>query len=153
MRVSLPNLLPSSTKLTGIYRGVIEDNKDIRENTCELLELAGYTVYAACNGKDGLACVKKNKPDLVIIDLMISEVDGFDICKQICDLNIAPVIAFNMRGGDADLLKSFKMGVDDYIGKPFGVDELMARMYAGRRHKRFTGKALSENNIEWSKIQ
>jgi DNA-binding response OmpR family regulator len=139
--------------MTRPYIMVIIDEQALKELFRINLSVRGFDVLDLPGCKNLVSITKKNKPDLVIIDLMISEVDGFDICKQICDLNIAPVIAFNMRGGDADLLKSFKMGVDDYIGKPFGVDELMARIYAVLRHKRFTGKALSENNIEWSKIQ
>jgi two-component system, OmpR family, KDP operon response regulator KdpE len=138
--------------VTRPYIMVIIDEPALKELFRINLSVRGYDVLDIPGCVKSVSIAEKSKPDLVIIDLMIAEVDGFDICKQICKLDIAPVIAFNMRGGDADLLRCFELGVDDYIGKPFGVDELMARINAVLRHKRFTGKSISENMIERSKL-
>ena len=73
---------------------------------------------------------------------MVREVDGFELWqKNPCPSSSSRVIAFNMRGGGADLLNCLEMGVDDYLGKPFGVEELMARVRAVLRHKRFGKKS------------
>jgi DNA-binding response OmpR family regulator len=138
--------------VTQPYIMVIIDEPALKELFRINLSVRGYDILDIPGCEKSVSIAEKSKPDLVIIDLMVSEVDGFDICKQLCKLDIAPVIAFNMRGSDADLLRCFELGVDDYIGKPFGVDELMARINAVLRHKRFTGKSISENMIERSKL-
>jgi DNA-binding response OmpR family regulator len=112
----------------------------------------GYDVIEMRGSPEVVSVVEQNKPDLVILDLMIGSVNGLDVCKALCEYRMSTVIAFNMRGGDADLIKCLGMGVDDYIGKPFGIDELIARINAVLRYKRFTGQQESEIYIEGSKV-
>lgn len=111
----------------------------------------GYEVKVLPGSSDLISNIAQFNPDLVILDLMIPGIDGFSLCNFLCKSNISPVIAFNMRGGDADLLKCLEMGVDDYIGKPFGIDELIARINAVLRHRRFERPGLSKTLVEWSK--
>jgi DNA-binding response OmpR family regulator len=112
----------------------------------------GYEVNVLPGSKDLISNIVQFNPDLVILDLMIQGINGFSLCNLLCKSNFSPVIAFNMRGGDDDLLKCLEMGVDDYIGKPFGIDELIARINAVLRHRRFERPGLSKRLIEWSKI-
>jgi two-component system KDP operon response regulator KdpE len=131
---------------------IIIDEPALRDLFSINLKVRGFDVLDIRSNSKIMASVVNNLPQLVILDLMVGEVDGFDICNQLCKSNLSPVIAFNMRGGDADLLKCLEMGVDDYIGKPFGVDELMARINAVLRHKRFDRQREENKSIEWSKI-
>jgi DNA-binding response OmpR family regulator len=75
-------------------------------------------------------------PEVFALDLMVRGVDGFGLCRRICQSTQSSIIAFNMRGGESDLLRCLEMGVDDYLGKPIGADELMARVRAVLRNKR-----------------
>jgi DNA-binding response OmpR family regulator len=115
------------------------------------LNLRGYDVIDMRGSVEVLDFVEKNRPDMVILDLMTGSVNGFDLCKELCDCHTSSVIAFNMRGGDADLLKCLEMGVDDYIGKPFGIDELIARINAVLRKIRFNGQKETAKIVERSK--
>jgi DNA-binding response OmpR family regulator len=79
---------------------------------------------------DVFAIVQNEQPDLVILELTVRGVDGFELCRQICQDSSSSVIAFNMWGNESELLRCLEMGVDDYLGKPFGVAELTARVRA-----------------------
>lgn len=115
------------------------------------LSSRGYDVLDMRGSTDVISFVEKNRPDLVILDLMIGSINGFEVCKELCEYRMASVITLNMRGGDADLIKCLEMGVDDYIGKPFGIDELIARINAVLRYKRFAGQKELEVFVEGSR--
>jgi len=117
---------------------VVNDEAALRSFFRFNLKARGYDVIDTVGSPDTLSRIKESHPDLVILDLTIRGTDGFELCREICEGSISSVIAINMRGGDSDLLKCLEMGVDDYLGKPFGVDELMARIGAVLRHKRRT---------------
>jgi DNA-binding response OmpR family regulator len=117
---------------------VVNDEPSLREFFKVNLKVRGYGVIDIAGSRDVVKIVEKSMPDLTILDLMVSAVDGFDLCRQICSSSSSKVMVFNMRGGEADLFRCLEMGVDDYLGKPFGVDELMARVRAVLRHKRFS---------------
>ncbi len=116
---------------------VVNDEAPLRDFFRINLKVRGYDVYDTMGNPDVLAMIEKQRPDLVILDLMVSGVDGFELCQQICESSLSSVIAINLRGGDADLIRCLEMGVDDYLGKPFGVDELLARIGAALRHRRW----------------
>jgi CheY-like chemotaxis protein len=107
---------------------VIDDNKDIRENTAEIMELAGYNVFTAENGKKGVELGKKEKPDLIICDIMMPELDGYGVLHMLRrdpeTLNI-PFIFLTAKTERSDLRKGMEMGADDYITKPFDEIELL----------------------------
>jgi two-component system, OmpR family, KDP operon response regulator KdpE len=100
------------------------------------LKVRGFEVIATTSCPDTLASIQKEQPDLVITDLILSSIDGFDLCRQVCQTSDSALIVINLRSGESDLLKCLEMGVDDYISKPFGVDELLARIGAALRHRR-----------------
>jgi two-component system KDP operon response regulator KdpE len=116
---------------------VVNDEQALRDFFRFNLNARGYEVSDTMGSPEVLNMVEKEQPDLVILDLMLEGLDGFQLCQQICQSSQSSVIAFNMRGGEADLLRCLEMGVDDYLNKPFGVDELMARVRAVLRHKRW----------------
>lgn len=107
---------------------IIEDNNDIRENTSEILELANYKVFAAANGKLGIAMALEHKPDIVICDIMMPELDGYGVLhalqKNEAIKNI-PFIFLTAKTERTDFRKGMELGADDYITKPFDGTELL----------------------------
>lgn len=107
---------------------VIEDNHDIRENICELLELSGYETCQAPNGLKGVESAQKNSPDLIICDIMMPEMDGYGVLSTL-NKNLAttgiPFIFLTAKAEKSDFRKGLSMGADDYITKPFTDDELL----------------------------
>jgi two-component system, OmpR family, KDP operon response regulator KdpE len=124
---------------------IVNEEQVLREFFRFNLTRRGYEVLE-CPGDSGVFdVITKEKPDLVIMDLMVSGADGFEICRRICEAQEPSLIVFNMRGGEADLLRCLEIGVDDYMGKPFGVNELIARIHAVLRHKRVSMAANCTN--------
>jgi CheY-like chemotaxis protein len=107
---------------------VIDDNTDIRENTAEILTLAGYTTYTAENGKKGMEIAIKEKPDLIICDIMMPELDGYGVLhmlKKNPGTEHIPFIFLTAKAERGDFRKGMEMGADDYITKPFDDLELL----------------------------
>jgi DNA-binding response OmpR family regulator len=107
---------------------VIDDHPDIRDNTAEILELAGYKVFTAENGKKGIERAVKEKPDLVICDIMMPELDGYGVLhlmRKNPDTALIPFIFLTAKTERTDLRKGMEMGADDYIPKPFEEIELL----------------------------
>ena len=107
---------------------VIEDNTEVRENLCEILELANYETYQAENGKIGIQKVKESQPDLIICDVMMPELDGFGVLRILNRdpqyMNI-PFLFLTAKAEMADFRKGMGLGADDYITKPFDEVDLM----------------------------
>ncbi len=107
---------------------IIEDNQDVRENTAEILELAGYTVITAENGKIGVAMAQKELPDLIVCDIMMPVLDGYGVLHLLgknADTSTIPFIFLTAKAERSDLRKGMEMGADDYITKPFDDIELL----------------------------
>jgi CRP-like cAMP-binding protein/CheY-like chemotaxis protein len=107
---------------------IIEDNEIIRENTAEILELAGYTVLTAQNGKEGIEKVQQNKPNLIICDIMMPVLDGYGVLHLLSknqDTASIPFIFLTAKAERSDFRKGMEMGADDYLTKPFDDIELL----------------------------
>jgi CRP/FNR family transcriptional regulator, polysaccharide utilization system transcription regulator len=107
---------------------LIEDNKQIRENTAEILELANYKVLTSKNGKEGVAAAQKEKPDVIICDIMMPELDGYGVLHMLSkDAATAtiPFIFLTAKTERSDMRKGMEMGADDYLTKPFSEVELL----------------------------
>ncbi len=101
---------------------IIEDNKDVLENTTELLELAGYKVNGAANGKEGVRVAKEILPDLIICDIMMPEMDGYDVLYYLSidpKTSTIPFIFLTAKSDAQDFRKGMELGADDYLTKPF----------------------------------
>lgn len=109
---------------------LIEDESRIREMIREYLENEGFSIAEACDGVEGLKKFEDIKPDLIILDIMIPEVDGWSVCREVRRTSQIPVIMLTARGEEYDRLFGFELGVDDYIVKPFSPKELAARIKA-----------------------
>jgi DNA-binding response OmpR family regulator len=107
---------------------VIDDNNDIRENTAEILELAGYKTFTAENGKKGVELAQKEKPDVIVCDIMMPELDGYGVLHLLRkneDTRLIPFLFLTAKTERSDFRKGMEMGADDYITKPFEDIELL----------------------------
>jgi len=110
---------------------VIEDDLTILEGINDTLKFHGYTVIEAHNGQNGLRLAREEQPDLIILDIMLPDHDGFEILKKIRETDRElPVIMLTARSQETDKLLGFELGADDYVTKPFSVKVLMARIKA-----------------------
>jgi DNA-binding response OmpR family regulator len=110
---------------------VVEDEKNMLKGLQDNLEFDGYEVDIADNGQSGLEKIKSNTYDLVLLDVMLPQISGFDICKTIRKEGIqTPIILLTARGEEIDKVRGLELGADDYITKPFSLRELMARIKA-----------------------
>jgi DNA-binding response OmpR family regulator len=111
---------------------VIEDDHSIRTGLVETLRAKGFEAEAAERGAEGLALFQRRRPDLVILDLMLPDMEGFEACRQLKAPTgpDVPVIILTARGAEIDRVRGLEMGADDYVTKPFSLMELLARVSA-----------------------
>jgi DNA-binding response OmpR family regulator len=109
---------------------VIDDEEDIRTLLRELLERAGYSVDEAADGKAGLRQLYANAPALVILDVSMPDMDGYEALERIRDLSDVPVLMLTARTQELEKVRGLSAGADDYVAKPFGRQELLARVQA-----------------------
>ena len=108
---------------------IVEDEEGLLEGLAHNFKFEGYDVLTAKNGTEGLKMALKQKPDVVILDIMLPEKDGFTVLKELRQRHREiPVLVMTARNFEADVLKGFDLGADDYVTKPFGIKELMARV-------------------------
>ncbi len=108
---------------------IIEDDPTIVDGLQDTLEFHDYSVTVAGNGKEGIQRFREDGPDLVILDIMLPGVDGFEVCKKLKQLDVeVPVIMLTAKSQESDKLLGFELGADDYVTKPFSLKELVARV-------------------------
>ena len=107
---------------------VVDDEPKIVQLVRDYLERAGYVVQAASDGKAALALARREKPDLIVLDLGLPELDGLDVTRELRKSSAAPIIMLTARGEESDKLVGLELGADDYITKPFSPKELVARV-------------------------
>jgi two-component system KDP operon response regulator KdpE len=115
---------------------LVEDDPSIVDLIRSNLAVRGYETIIAGDGDKALAVLDAEKPDLVLLDLMLPETDGFVLCGQIRERSEVAVIVVSARGGERDKVTALNMGADDYMTKPFSVEELLARISATLRRTR-----------------
>lgn len=126
---------------------IIDDELHIVELIKYNLEMNGYKVYYALNGNEGMNIAYEKKPDLILLDIMLPEIDGFEVCKKIKrddELANIPIIMLTAKGEEFDKILGLELGADDYITKPFSVRELVARIKVVLRRNT---KEEKQNNI------
>lgn len=115
---------------------IIDDEKSLVSLLESRLKGKNHNVLTAYDGQTGIELAKK-QPDLIILDIMMPDMDGFEVCRRIREDVVCPILFLSARQSETDKVKGFTMGGDDYITKPFGLKELMARIEANlRREKR-----------------
>jgi len=113
---------------------LIEDEAEIRRFLRVTLHARSYRLFEATTGADGLVEVATRQPDVVIVDLGLPDIDGLDVIRRLREWSSVPVIVLSARGGERDKVLALDAGADDYIEKPFGTDELLARVRVALRH-------------------
>jgi len=115
---------------------VVEDDPNIVDLIRSNLAVRGYDVIVSADGLGALALLERDQPDIVLLDLMLPDIDGFDLCRQIRERSDVGVIVVSARGGDRDKVAALNLGADDYMTKPFSIEELLARITATLRRTR-----------------
>lgn len=119
---------------------LIEDEKQIRRFVCTALETEGYRIFEAETGRQGLLEAATRKPDLVILDLGLPDMDGVDVVRRLREWSSVPVMVLSARTQESDKITALDEGADDYLTKPFGIGELLARMRVALRHTTVSAK-------------
>jgi len=112
---------------------VVDDEQRILNFLSSKLRASGYEVLTASNGIEALEQIQAQEPDLVVLDVMMPKMDGFETLKGLRSFSSVPVIILSAKGSNADKVKGLGLGADDYLAKPFSPDELIARIEAVRR--------------------
>ena len=112
---------------------VVEDEKAISDILVFNLQREGYDTLAAYDGAEGLRCALEEAPDLILLDVMLPEMDGFEVCRRVRAEKDTPIIMLTAREEETDKVMGLELGADDYITKPFSMRELMARVKANMR--------------------
>lgn len=122
---------------------VIEDEKNINDILTFTFNQEGYKTLSAFDGATGLAIALEQEPDLVLLDVMLPELDGWEVCKRIRAQSNVPIIMLTAREDEVDKILGLELGADDYITKPYSVRELTARVKANLRRSNFENTPLS----------
>ena len=117
--------------MPGQHLLVVDDEDNLRSMLAAALQHHGFTVTTAENGREALECIPKVKPDLVLLDVMMPDLDGFEVCRRLrADGDRTPVLFLTARDSTDDKVRGLTLGGDDYVQKPFSLDELVARAEA-----------------------
>ena len=112
---------------------IVDDEKNIVEIIAFNLKKEGYQVIKAADGEEGVKMAMEENPDLILLDIMMPKMDGYEACKKIREKKNTPIIMLTARAEELDKVLGLELGADDYVTKPFGVRELMARVKANLR--------------------
>lgn len=112
---------------------LVDDEVSIQRVMAPLLRSRGYGVTVAGNGREALEAFERERPDLVILDLGLPDMEGTDVCRQVRERADTPILILSARGAEKDKVAALDQGADDYVTKPFGPEELMARVRAALR--------------------
>ncbi len=128
--------------------GVIEDERNISDMIKYNLEKEGYEVYTAYDGQEGLDLVESQELDLLLLDIMLPNIDGLDVCKKVRQHKETPIIIISAKADEFDKVLALELGADDYVTKPFSMRELMARVKARLRRKLPETTAMKEEQTD-----
>lgn len=113
---------------------IVDDERPIRRFLKTSLGAQGYEVLEAATGKDAISEVIQNKPDLLILDLGLPDINGIEVTRRLREWSKIPIVILSVRESENDKIAALDMGADDYLTKPFGIGELMARIRVALRH-------------------
>ncbi|OGO32947.1 MAG: hypothetical protein A2Z29_01800 [Chloroflexi bacterium RBG_16_56_11] len=135
------------------YILVVDDDEKILKSLRFNLSGEGWHILTAQNGVEALQIVEKDHPDIVLLDIMMPELDGFEFCRRVRQWSQVPIIGLSARGDTADKVKCLDLGADDYITKPFGFDELIARIKAVLRRNKIDDSGPVSSSFESDNIK
>jgi len=125
---------------------VVEDEPALRDTLVYNLKKDGFTVEAVSDGRSALESARRLKPDLIVLDLMLPEIDGFEVCRILRKEMITPILMLTARDDEIDRVVGLEVGADDYLTKPFSMRELMARVKAQLRRSRLLREEIDKSN-------
>ena len=128
---------------------VVDDEKNICELMRLYLEKEGFAVTIANNGSDAISLIRQSRPDLVLLDIMMPVIDGWEVCRQVREFSTVPIIMLTAKGETFDKVMGLDLGADDYIVKPFDTKEVVARVKAVLRR---AAPADSEGEVSFDKL-
>ncbi len=131
---------------------VAEDERPLRDFVRRNLEVRGYHVLAAGNGLEAMALFNSETVDLVVVDLMMPHMDGLEVIRRIRQVSQVPVVVLSAMDEEADKVRALNMGADDYLTKPFGVDELLARIQAVIRRSRWSAQPAGSGQLAYGDL-
>jgi two-component system, OmpR family, KDP operon response regulator KdpE len=124
---------------------VVEDDPNIVDLIRSNLAVRGFDTVVSADGLRALRLLETESPDIVLLDLMLPEVDGFELCRQIRERSSVAIIVVSARGGERDKVSALNVGADDYMTKPFSIEELLARINATLRRTRPATTAVAQS--------
>ena len=125
---------------------VVEDEPALRDTLSYNLKKDGFDVEAVGDGRSAIESARRLKPDLIVLDLMLPEIDGFEVCRILRKEMITPILMLTARDDEIDRVVGLEVGADDYLTKPFSMRELMARVKAQLRRSRLLREELDKSN-------
>ncbi|MGM0882926.1 MAG: response regulator transcription factor [Bacillota bacterium] len=132
---------------------IIEDEKDISRILRDYLTKNNYEAAIAGNGQDGLKIIDLLQPDFIILDIMLPDMDGIDLCREIRERSNVPILILSARGSDTDKVLGLGFGADDYMTKPFSLSELLARINAYfRRYDSMTASSHDPDSLRFGSL-
>ncbi len=126
---------------------IVEDEPTLLETLIYNLERQGYKVYSAADGEMAVTLARQHHPDLIVLDIMLPKLDGFEVCRILRQEMNSPIIMLTARDDEIDRVIGLELGADDYITKPFSIRELMARVKAQLRRIRLIREELESSDI------
>ena len=132
---------------------IVDDEKNIRDIIIYNLKKEGYQILQAADGEEGVRLAMEEEPDLILLDIMMPKMDGYDACKKIRETNNTPIIMLTARAEEVDKVLGLEFGADDYVTKPFGVRELMARVKANLRKAAFRAEPAADAPVAGSAFE
>ncbi len=112
---------------------IVDDEPNIIGAVAPLLRARGYDVLTAMSGRAALETLDRDKPDLIVLDLGLPDIDGVEVCRRVRETSSVPILVLSARAGERDKVGALDAGADDYVTKPFGAEELLARIRATLR--------------------
>ena len=128
---------------------VVDDEKNICELMRLYLEKEGFAVTVANNGSDAISLIRQSRPDLMLLDIMMPVIDGWEVCRQVREFSTVPIIMLTAKGETFDKVMGLDLGADDYIVKPFDTKEVVARVKAVLRR---AAPADAEGEVNFDKL-
>ncbi|HLO17507.1 MAG TPA: response regulator transcription factor [Anaerolineales bacterium] len=129
---------------------VVEDEPALRDTLSYNLKKDGFAVEAVGDGRSALESARRLKPDLIVLDLMLPEIDGFEVCRILRREMITPILMLTARDDEIDRVVGLEVGADDYLTKPFSMRELMARVKAQLRRSRLLREEFEQSSVDAS---
>jgi DNA-binding response OmpR family regulator len=132
---------------------VVDDERTLHETLAESLEQEGFAVVQAADGREAVDAFRRHRPDLILLDLMLPEISGTEVCRVIRAESGVPILMFTAKSAEVDKVVGLELGADDYITKPFNFREMLARIGALLRRSETQAQALETETVDLGEVR